>query len=155
VAVALAALVAGAPTDAVAKRKKNVTTAVINGKRIKFTRYIYISGGGGTVAFQVLAQTPIRRGVFRTLGVACGQWPPASVPGPGAYCTANYTETKIGRQPTIKGWLAQVGEAQVTFDSYDGSLIAGRFHVVMQGLTGEPPITVDGLFRGRVALAAN
>ena len=79
---AVAALVAGMPPDASAKKKppKNVLTATINGKSIKFRRYVSIQAGGTTVALSVIGQTR-PHGILRTLGVGCADFPPATVPG--------------------------------------------------------------------------
>jgi hypothetical protein len=151
-AVVFAVLVAGIPIEAAAKKAKGVVTATVNGKRIKFTRYVQISGGGSTIAFMVLAQG--RKGaILRTIGVACGVFPPVSVPGPGDFCTSNYQEQRIGRHPTAKAWTAQVGTIQVTFDSYDGTQIAGHFSGTLGSISGDPPVTIDAQFRGRVTLA--
>jgi hypothetical protein len=154
-AAALALLVAGLPVDAAARRKKKSRVkAAVNGKVIKFNRNVSITGGGDTIAFFVIAQTrPRFGGILRTISIACGMFPPAAVPGEGAFCANNYSETRIGRNPTVKGWLNSPGQTQVTFDSYDGDLITGRFSADLTSLAGDPPIRVEGEFRGRVAPA--
>jgi hypothetical protein len=151
-AAALAILVAGVPLDAVAKKKKKSRVrAAVNGKVVKFNRNVSITAGG-TIAFFLIAQTR-PKGTLRTIGVACAAWPPATVPGDGAYCSANYQEMKISRQPTLRGWLNHPGQMQVTFESYDGDVISGRVSGDLAGITGDPPVRIEGEFRGRVTVA--
>jgi hypothetical protein len=98
---AVAALVAGMPpAGASAKKKpvKNVLTATINGRTIKFRRIVQIGAGGTTIAFYVIGQTR-PHGILRTLGIGCADFPLTTVPGSSNFCTFNYQETKIGRHP--------------------------------------------------------
>jgi hypothetical protein len=153
IAAILAATVAGMPADAAAK--KNRLRATVNGKTIKFSYHPSITAGGDTVAFFVIGQTrPRPRGIFRTLGVACGDFPPPAVPGPSMFCTGNYQETNVRNPAASRFWTALVGGVQVNFDSYDGTNIAGTFSGTLTSVTGDPPITVDGLFRGGVGASS-
>lgn len=152
VVAALALLVAGLPHDALAKKKKGKVKATINGKVVKLNRYVSIIGGGDTVAFQVISQTK-PRGRFYTLGVACGLFPPPTVPGELPYCTASLQDTKTKGGFSTKLWMNQVGETTVTIDSYDGQQIAGHFSGDLDGLTGDPPVHVEGEFHGPITVA--
>ena len=153
VVAALALLVAGLPHDALAKKKKGKVKATINGKVVKLNRYVSIIGGGGTVAFQVLAQTK-PRGRFYTLGVACGQFPPLTVPGDLQFCSASLQDTKTKGGYSSRMWLNLPGDTVVTIDSYDGQQIAGRFSGELDSLTGDPPLQIEGEFRGPIVTAA-
>lgn len=153
VAAAVALLVAGLPHDALAsKAKKGKVKASINGKVVKLNRYVNIAGGGDTVGFQVLAQTK-PRGRFYTLSVACGLFPPPAVPGDMQYCTSSLQDTRTSGGYSSKLWMDHPGETQVTIDSYDGQRIAGRFSGDLDGLTGDPPVHVEGEFRGPIQVA--
>jgi len=149
---AVAALVPGMPPDASAKKKpaKNVLTATINGKTIKFRRNVSIQAGGTTVALFVIGQTR-PHGILRTLGVGCGDFPPATVPGSSNFCTFSYQEAKLGRHPTIKAWELPLATGRVDFSAYDGSVVSGTFSSVLTSLSGEPPVTVEGQFSGHIA----
>ena len=154
VLAAVAVLVAGLPHDALAKKKKKgKVTATFNGKTVKLNRYVHIAGGGGTIAFQVLAQTK-PRGQFYTLSVACGQFPPVVVPGPLDFCSASLQDTRTKGGYSSKMWLNLPGESVVTIDSYDGQQIVGRFSGQLDSLGGDPPLQIEGAFRGRVETAA-
>jgi hypothetical protein len=148
---AFALLVAGTPTDADAKRKKKKTLikATVAGKTIKM-KYNSSITGNETVAFFVIAQTRPRRGFFRTMSVACGVFPPPAVPGPGDFCAVNYQETRTTPVYSGKFWLNLPGQSQVTFDSYDGETVSGTFSGDLDSVTGDPPIHVEGTFRGRI-----
>jgi hypothetical protein len=154
VAVALAALVAGMPAEAEARRKKGRVSATVNGKRVKFPYNVSITAGGDTVAFFLVAQTrPRLRRLLRTIGVGCADFPPAATPATLQYCTANYQETRLSANPAAKAWTTQVVPDIVTIDSYDGTNVTGRFGAVLESLTGDPPVTVEGQFRGRITPA--
>jgi hypothetical protein len=147
---AIAALVAGFPHDALAKKKKKgKVKAVVNGKTVKLNRYVHIAGGGDTIAFLVLAQTK-PRGQFYTLGVSCGQFPPVTVPGDLLYCASNLQDTRTKGGYSVKGWLNLPGETVVTIDSYDGQQIAGRFSGDLDSISGDPPMHIEGEFRGPI-----
>jgi hypothetical protein len=152
IAAVLAILVAGPSSEALAKKNKVQMRVTVNGKTMKFKKNGSITGGGGTIAFFVIAQTKPKP-LLRTLGVACGQFPPPAVPGPGSFCTTSYQEMKISRNPVIKGWLDQVGETQVTFDSYDGQNVSGHFVADVSSISGEPPVHIEGEFSGPIQLA--
>jgi hypothetical protein len=81
IAAVVALFVAGPSSDALAKKPKVQMRATINGKSVKLKKNGSITGGGGTIAFFVIAQTKPRP-LLRTLGVGCGQFPPPTVPGP-------------------------------------------------------------------------
>jgi hypothetical protein len=151
IAAALAVLVAGPSSDALAKKNKGQLKATVNGKTVKLKKNFSITGND-TVAFFVIGQTRPKP-LLRTLGVACGQFPPPAVPGPGAFCTTSYQEMKISRNPVIRAWTDLVGDTQVTFDSYDGQQISGRFSANVTSLTGEPPVVIEGEFSGPVRAA--
>jgi hypothetical protein len=153
VAAAVAFLVAGLPHDALAKKqKKGKVKATIGGKVVKLNRYVHIAGGGDTIGFQVIAQTK-PRGRFYTLSVACGLFPPPTVPGDMQYCTSSLQDTRTRGGYSAKFWLNQVGETQVTIDSYDGQQIAGRFSGDLDSVAGDPPVHVEGEFRGPIQVA--
>lgn len=135
IAAAAAALVAGMPMDAAAK--KNRLRATVDGKRIKFTRNVSITAGGDTIAFLVIGQARLRYGgLLRTLGVSCADFPPATIPGQSLYYTANYQETRISRTPSTRLWALPVTGPLVTFDSYDGTQVEGTFSAVLPGRHG-------------------
>lgn len=153
IAAVLAVAVAGPSSEALAKKKPKVQMrATINGKTVKLKKNSSITGGGGTIAFFVIAQTKPKP-LLRTLGVACGQFPPPAVPGPGSFCTTSYQEMKIGRNVVIRAWLDQVGETQVTFDSYDGQNVSGHFVADVSSISGDPPVHIEGEFSGPIQLA--
>jgi len=153
VAAVLAVLVAGPSSDALAKKKnKGQVRVTVNGKTVKLKKNLSITGGGDTVAFFLIAQTKPRPRL-RTLGIGCGQFPPPAVPGPGSFCTTSYQETKISRNPVIKAWIDQVGQTQVTFDSYDGQQISGHFVADVTSLAGDPPVHIEGEFSGPIQVA--
>jgi len=148
---AVAALVAGAPPHAAAKSKpRNTLTATINGKNVKFRRNVQITAGGATVSLFVIGQAR-SHGILRTLGLGCGDFPPATVPGSSNFCTFNYSETKLGRHPVIKAWELPLATGRVDFSAYDGSTVSGSFSSVLTSVSGEPPVTVDGQFSGHIA----
>jgi hypothetical protein len=123
----VAALMAGMPPDASAKKKpaKNVLTATINGKSIKFRRNVSIQAGGTTVALFVIGQTR-PHGILRTLGVGCAAFLRRR-PRSSNFCTFNYQEAKLGRHPTIKAWELPTVTGRVDFSAYDGSVVSGTF----------------------------
>jgi hypothetical protein len=90
-------------------------------------------------------------GILRTLGVGCGDFPPATVPGSSNFCTFNYQEAKLGRHPTIKAWELPLATGRVDFSAYDGSVVSGTFSSVLTSVSGEPPVTVEGQFSGHIA----
>jgi hypothetical protein len=153
IAAVLAVLVAGPSSDALAKKKAKLQMrATINGKTIKLKKNSSATGGGDTVAVFVIAQTKPKP-LLRTLGVACGQFPPPAVPGPGSFCTTSYQEMKISRNPVIRAWTDLVGETQVTFDSYDGQNVSGHFVADLTSLSGDPPVHIEGEFSGPIQVA--
>jgi len=158
VAIVAALLVAGTPLGAAAKKKKvkNVFTVVVNGTTIKLPANVSFTVGGTTVAFMALGQTKIRKKLLRTASVACGDFPPAAVPGSSVVCTAQYQEMKVGRHPSIKAWFHPGADLTVMFQSYDGSTVAGSFDFPSIGsLNGDPPISFSGQFSGRVTPASH
>lgn len=149
------ALLAGTPAWAPAKKKpkqKNALTATIDGTAIKFPKNVTITAGGTTVAFMVLGQTRIRGHVFRTFSVACGDFPPASVPGTSTHCTAQYNISKVGRHPSSRLWFDAGADQSVTFLQYDGSLVEGTFtQAALPSITpGDAPVSVDAHFIGHI-----
>jgi hypothetical protein len=150
VLVMLAVLMGGPPAEAA--RKKGRVKATVNGKRIKFKRYLHIAAGDPAVPFLVIAQTRARLGgLLRQISIGCADFPPATMPGALPFCFSQYTETRISRQPTIRGWQNTTGQTQVTIQSYDGTAVVGQFSGALDSLSGDPPITIEGEFRGRVA----
>ena len=153
VAIVAALAVAGTPLRAAAKKKKvkNVFTVVVNGTTIKLPVNVSFTAGGTTIAFMALGQTKIRKKLFRTASVACGDFPPATIPGTSVYCTVNYSESKVGRHPSGKGWFEPQANLSVTFTSYDGTTVAGSFDFPsVPSSTGDPPISFSGQFSGRI-----
>jgi len=153
--VAAATLVAGAPHDALAKPKR-VINATVNGKRLKPTpRTVFLGAEGGTIGFLAQAQKIAIHGTTKTLLVSCAVvLAGRTYPFTSTDCLTSYSESKGLRHPVLKVWTDIVtGATQVTFDSYDGTNIAGSFHgVAPAGPTnaGLPPVTVDGTFHGVV-----
>jgi hypothetical protein len=147
IAFALALLLVRVPDAASAKKNKGQITATVNGKTVKARKNASITVGGGTVAFFVIAQTRPKP-LLRTLSVACGQFPPPAVPGPGAFCVTSYQEMKIGPKPVIRAWTDHVGDTQLTFESYDGQTVSGHFSADLTSLTGLPPVHIDAEFSG-------
>ena len=152
IAAALAVIVAGPSSDALAKKAKVQMRATINGKTVKLKKNSSITGGGSTVAFFAIAQTKPRP-LLRTLGVGCGQFPPPVVPGPVSFCTTTYQETKISRHPVLRGWTDVVGATQVTIDSYDGQNVSGHFVTDVNSISGDPPVHIEGTFSGPIQVA--
>jgi hypothetical protein len=155
VAAFVVGLVAGTPGSAPAKKKlkvKNALTATIDGTAIKFPKNVRITAGGTTVAFMVLGQTRIRGHVLRTFAVACGDFPPGSIPGTSTHCTAQYNITKVGRHPSSKLWFNAGADQTVTFLQYDGSLVEGTLtEAALPSVSGDPSVSVDVHFIGRIA----
>ena len=155
---ALAAILAVAPVNtAAAARKKNTVTATINGKRYKFKgRYVIFNyGSAGVLA---VATKPARPGgTLRALGFGCAFLLPdvayPFTPDP-AYCTANYTETKVSRSPTTKSWFGTQDGTRVTYESFDGSRLTGTFTTALDPLPGNasPPVTIEGTFSSSVGV---
>jgi hypothetical protein len=148
VAVTVAALVAIVPAGT-AFAKKNKIIATVNGKKLKAKgRHAPASyNDNGTT---ILASKGRR--LIRTLGVGCAINPLREttfpLTPPPEVCSANYTETRVkGTNVTISGWLAVTG-ANVTFDTFDGSRLTGRFSVVLDAVDpiGAPPVTIEGTF---------
>jgi hypothetical protein len=147
-----AVLLAGAVAPALAKKPKIVFS--IDGKGYKYKgRYVVASTSGvGTI---VIGTKPARPGkILRTLGFGCAYLLPNEtfplVADPQA-CNANFTEQKIGGSFETKGWLAVSGVA-VTFESFDGTWLAGTMSGVLDPLTGtDAPVTVEATFKVKVA----
>jgi len=143
VAVTALALVAVVSVET-ALAKKNKVIATVNGKRYKFKGIRVLasySGSGTIIVSQKLGRT------LRTFGFGCPIYPPTEtfpVNLPAEFCNANYTEVKGGTN--YKSWLALT--ANVTYDSFDGTRIAGSFSVVLDGVSpnGLPPATIEGTF---------
>jgi len=134
-----------------AKPTKNTITATVNGKRYKWKgRFVSTSYSGvGTIT---LGAKPARPGsILRVIGFGCAIYPPNEtfpLTPQSDFCTANYTETKVGRRPTIKGWLALQG-VRVTYESFSDGRIAGTFSAVLDPLEGSGatgPVTIEGTF---------
>lgn len=146
-----AALVVGPAAEAVAKKPKRIISATIDGKRLKPTkRTVYLSAGGGTIGFLASAQKIRIRGTTKTLMVSCAVLLAGrTFPFTSTDCLVTYGETKGVSQ---KFWSHVVidGSTSVTFDSYDGTNIAGSFQSVVPPGPGNsaPPVSVVGTFRG-------
>lgn len=148
VAVTAAVLVAVVPAGT-AFAKKNSITSTVNGKKLKAKgrRALLSYNDNGTT---IIASKGRR--LIRTLGVGCAINPLREttfpLTPPPEFCSANYTETRVkGANVTISGWLAPQG-ANVTFDTFDGRRLTGRFSVVLDAVTpnGAPPATIEGTF---------
>jgi hypothetical protein len=151
VTVALATLVAGIPTVASARRPKGVFMATIDGKHVKLKFNVSFTVGGQTIALLGIGQSrPRPRGLLRTLGFGCGDFPPGSVPGNSVFCTANYQETHVGRHPSTSFWSIPSADQQIHFDSYDGATIAGSFDLVLPPVNAAAPIHIQATFHGPV-----
>lgn len=151
VAMALALAPAG---SAIAKPKRNLVDATVNGKRLKWKgRYVVASAGGSGVI--LAAGAPPRRGIVRGIGFGC----PVSLTGVSfplapdpTNCNGTYTETKVGRHPIIKAWTELQG-VQVVYASFDGTTMTGTFSAVMDPVPGNGagPVTIAGEFRAKVS----
>lgn len=147
-AVTAAALVAVMPVG-MAFAKKNKVTATVNGKKLK-AKGVRAPASYNDNGTTILA-TKGRR-LIRTLGVGCAINPLREttfpLTPPPEVCSANYTETRVrGANVTISGWLAVQG-ANVTFETFDGRRLTGRFSVVLDPVVpnGAPPATMEGTF---------
>lgn len=69
------------------------------------------------------------------------------------HCGAGYQEQKIERHPSARAWAQVTVDEQVMFDSYDGNQVVGSFSDILPSITGDPPVTVQGNFSGRVDAA--
>jgi hypothetical protein len=151
VAAALAAFVAGMPGMASARRPKGVFMATVDGKHVKLKFNVSFTVGGNTVAILGVGQSrPRPRGLLRTLGFGCGDFPPAAVPGNSVFCTANYQETRVSRHPTTSFWAIPSADQQIHFDTYDGTTISGSFDLVLPPVNATAPIHIQAEFHGPV-----
>jgi len=133
--------------------KKPKIVATVNGKRYKWKGRWVVAGysGSGTI---IVASKPARPGgIVRALGFGCAIYPPNEtfpVTPPVEICNANYTETRVGRNVTIKGWLAVSG-VRVTYEYFDGTRLGGTFTATLDPVTGTVagPITIEGTFDTR------
>jgi hypothetical protein len=148
---ALTVLAAGMPDPAQAKAKRKIK-ATIDGKKLKPTkRTVYLSAGGGTIGFLAQAQRISIRGTTKTLMVSCAVYfPGQGYPFTSTDCLTTYSETK---GVSTRFWMDLVSPTtSVTFDSYDGTNIAGSFHATVPGGPSNPdlpPVVVDGTFSGK------
>ena len=154
-AATVTVILAAMPIDAAAKPSQKVVTATIAGKRFRPTRrLVQLTANGGTIGFSALGQKLARPGgTIKTLYVACAVLLTGrTFPFTSTDCLTNYSETKVSRHPSMKIWSdIVIGQTAVTFDSYDGTQIAGSFHAVVPAgpsNPGLPTITVDGAFHG-------
>jgi hypothetical protein len=149
IAAAVVALVAVVSVETASARKNRVI-GTVNGKGYRWKGRFVVAGysGAGTI---IVATKPARPGtVLRTIGFGCAIYPPNEtfpLTPRAEICNANYTETKVGRNVSIKGWLAVQG-VQVTYQTFDGTRLTGTFEGVLDPVTGNgsPPVTIRGTF---------
>ena len=161
-AVVLAALVAGMPGDAAAKKKKGnkkTLTVFVNGKKLKPTpRTVNFSVGGGTIGLGVLGQKIPGggRGTIKTVYIACATlWPPPALGTPLLACLGSYSELNTRNPAGGKYWqqLTVDDSTTVIIDAWDGANVTGHFtSTVPSGPSspGLPPVTLEGTFSGPV-----
>jgi hypothetical protein len=130
--------------DGLARRRKSRLVATIDGKRFKGWKRA--TGGVYSMAsFSAQGSTRPRRGISRTLAVACAGVDIAAVPLPvtptPTFCTAVYDELNI-RTGAFKAW-ASLG-MEVTVTSFDGSRLVGAFRGTVQPADPvDAPVTVE------------
>jgi hypothetical protein len=131
--------------DAQARRPRARLSASVDGKRFKAWKR-GLTGIYSTASFSAGGSTKPRRGMIRTLQVACAGVDIKTVTLPFAptLCTGIYQENNI-RTGGLKNWSA-LG-IELTADSFDGSRMVGTFRGVIGPSTSnptEPPVTVEG-----------
>jgi hypothetical protein len=155
--VALAVVATSLPVDAAPPRNRKVFKATVEGKRWKpLRRSIGLGVGGGTIGFLASGAKPARslRGISKTVLLSCvNDLSTQTFPYTTTDCLTAYTEIRA-RPFTQRNWQnLEIGATEVTFDTFDGVYIAGRFHAVVPPHPGNPelsPIMVEGEFRGPV-----
>jgi hypothetical protein len=159
----LAAVALGGVAEQAAAKPKSFVFAKINGQKLKVT------GKGKTTDKCLTGNYSASSGVFTFGGLECrhGRTPPRGlVQFVGFACTispfgqptpcavASYTEFTFKRYRLLseKDWVATIGfdgpnitsTISVTLDSFDGTILRGRFSGVYDSQTGNPPAAVDG-----------
>ena len=134
--------------------KKNKVIATVNGKRYKWKGRYVVAGFSGAGTIIVATKPAPPGGTIRTFGFGCPIYPPNEtfpLTPPAEFCNSTYTESKVSTNPATKAWFA-TQNANVTYDSFDGTRITGSFSVVLDGLSpnGLPPVTIEGTFNTAV-----
>ena len=146
-AFAFATLTAGAPVASQAKGKKRVVTATVNGKHVKWSGRL-LSFNYGESGLIIIGTTP---GAKKTVGIGCPvlldmQTYPVTF---DSNCSGQYAENRQKRYWFNTGVTSIQGPFQVTFDSFDGTVIQGSFSGTLPALIGATsPVTIDGTFSG-------
>ena len=146
-ALVMAMMVVGVPAVCGAKTsKKRVVAATVAGKHVKWSGR-YLSFTQNESGF-IIVGTKVR--AAKTIGIGCpvllsAQTYPVTI---DTYCSGQYAEHSGKRY-----WFNTGGPTsppfQVTFDSFDGTIVEGHFSGTLPPLTGATtPVTVDGTFRG-------
>lgn len=150
VAALAAALLLARPIEP-AFARKSVVKGTLNGKaRTWKGRFVVGSySGNGTI---IVAARPARfGGTVRTIGFGCAIFPPTTgFPLTMTGCTANYTETKVSRNPTVRGWL-NIDSTTITWDSFENGRITGHVSSVLSPLNAaDGPITFEANFYAKL-----
>lgn len=151
IGVVLTALVVGLPMVSEAKKKpsaKRVVTATVNGKKVTWRgRLLSFNYGAGGL---IIVGTKVR--ATKTIGVGCPILLSAYT-YPVTFdtnCSGQYQEHAGKRYWFNTGHGPPTEPSfQVTFDSFDGTVVAGHFSGTLPPLIGATmPVTVEGTFQG-------
>jgi len=149
--ILLATLVVALPVASEAKKKpstKRVVEATVAGKHVKWSgRYLSFNYGASGLT---IIGTKVR--ATKTIGVGCPILLDA-VTYPVTFetnCSGQYAEHagkrywfNTGSGPPLQPSF------QVTFDSFDGTVVAGHFSGTLPALIGATtPVDIEGTFRG-------
>ena len=138
--------------DAAARRKKASVVATINGKHRRWgARKITVSVTADTVTFVATVKRPHRLNQFIP-GVAltcqldlAGAFP--VTPQFPQLCIVGYSEFRFSRNPDPKMWGGSNFDAtaEVTFDSFSGNRLTGRFQgtLTSQNTPPNPPVSIE------------
>jgi len=161
-AVLVAVALSGGAEQASAKPKSFVF-AKINGQKLNVTGkgkptdkclngiYNATSGVFTFGGVECRHGRPIPRGHVQVVGFACSISPLGQ---PTPCPVASYSELTFKRYAIVsqKDWVATVGfdgpnvtsTITVTLDSFDGTILRGRFSGVYDSQTGDPSVAIDG-----------
>jgi hypothetical protein len=145
-AVALATVMAGLPVASEAKGK-GIVTATVNGKHVRWRGRLlsFTQSDSGLI----IIGTKFR--AAKTIGIGCpillsAYTYPTTF---DTYCSGQYAEHGGKRYWFNTGLSAD--PFQVTFDSFDGTVVEGHFSGTLPPLVGATsPVTLEGSFRGVV-----
>jgi len=145
--IALTTLTVGVPVASEAKGGKRIVTATVNGKRVKWSGRLlsFTQGDSGLIIVGTKARAS------KTIGIGCpillgASTYPLTL---DTYCSGQYAE-RAGKRYWFNPGVS--GEPfSVTVESFDGTVVAGRFSGTLPPLVGATtPVTLEGSFRGAV-----